>query len=60
MPLSQIAEDSVPNGMSRTSLLLNCQGHKGVGYDAKHLQVERFPVRRFPEFRQRILSCSWT
>ena len=52
-----IAEDSVPNGMSRDILATEvAKATKELGIDAKHLQVERFPVRRFPEFRQRILE----
>jgi LmbE family N-acetylglucosaminyl deacetylase len=52
-----IAEDSVPNGMPRDILATEvAKATQELGIDAKHLQVERFPVRRFPEFRQRILE----
>ena len=52
-----IAEDSVPDGMPRDILATEvAKATQELGIGAKHLQVERFPVRRFPEFRQRILE----
>jgi LmbE family N-acetylglucosaminyl deacetylase len=52
-----IAEESVPSGMPRDILASEvARATKELGIDSKHLQVERFPVRRFPEFRQQILE----
>jgi LmbE family N-acetylglucosaminyl deacetylase len=52
-----IAEDSVPSGLPRDILATEvAKATQELGIGAKHLQVERFPVRRFPEFRQRILE----
>jgi LmbE family N-acetylglucosaminyl deacetylase len=52
-----IAEDSVPVGLPRTTLadeVVNATHELGI--DESNLHVERFPVRRFPEFRQQILD----
>jgi N-acetylglucosamine malate deacetylase 1 len=52
-----IAEDSVPSGLPRDILATEvAKATHELGIDAKHLRVERFPVRRFPEFRQGILE----
>jgi LmbE family N-acetylglucosaminyl deacetylase len=52
-----IAEESVPKGMPRDILATEvAKATQELGVDAEHLRVERFPVRRFPEFRQRILE----
>jgi LmbE family N-acetylglucosaminyl deacetylase len=52
-----IAEDSVPSGLPRDILATEvAKATQELGIDAGHLQVERFPVRRFPEFRQQILE----
>ena len=52
-----IAEDSVPKGLPRDILATEvAKATQELGIDEKHLQVERFPVRRFPEFRQQILE----
>jgi LmbE family N-acetylglucosaminyl deacetylase len=52
-----IAEESVPQGMPRDILATEvAKATQELGVEAKHLQVERFRVRRFPEFRQQILE----
>ncbi len=52
-----IAEDSVPKGLPRDILATEvAEATRELGIDAEHLRVERFPVRRFPEFRQQILE----
>ena len=52
-----IAEESVPQGMPRDILATEvAEATHELGVEAQHLQVERFPVRRFPEFRQQILE----
>jgi LmbE family N-acetylglucosaminyl deacetylase len=52
-----IAEDSVPKDLPRDILATEvAQATQELGIDAEHLRVERFPVRRFPEFRQQILE----
>jgi N-acetylglucosamine malate deacetylase 1 len=52
-----IAEDSVPSGLPRDILATEvAKATQELGIDARHLRVERFPVRRFPELRQQILE----
>jgi LmbE family N-acetylglucosaminyl deacetylase len=52
-----IAEDSVPAGLPRDVLADEVvKATHELALDARHLVVERFPVRRFPEFRQQILE----
>ncbi|MBN2464465.1 PIG-L family deacetylase [candidate division WOR-3 bacterium] len=52
-----IAEDSVPAGLPRDVLAEEVvKATRELALDERHLVVERFPVRRFPEFRQQILE----
>lgn len=52
-----IAEDSVPAGLPREMLAGEvAKATRELGLDERNLIVERFPVRRFPEFRQQILE----
>jgi LmbE family N-acetylglucosaminyl deacetylase len=52
-----IAEDSVPTGLPRDILAGEVvKATRELALDDRHLVVERFPVRRFPEFRQQILE----
>lgn len=52
-----IAEESVPAGLPRDVLAGEVvKATRELALDDRHLVVERFPVRRFPEFRQQILE----
>jgi len=52
-----IAEKSVPEGFPKDAVKKECQlSTKVLGIDPKKVYIERFPVRRFPEYRQKILD----
>jgi len=52
-----IAEESVPEGFPKDAVAKECQlSTKVLGIDPKKIYIERFPVRRFPEYRQKILD----
>jgi LmbE family N-acetylglucosaminyl deacetylase len=52
-----ICEQSVPPGLPRDILMTEAiEACAALGLDEKHLIFRRFPVRRFPEFRQEILE----
>jgi len=52
-----IAEESVPEGFPPDAVAKECQlSTKVLGIDPKKVYIERFPVRRFPEYRQEILD----
>jgi len=52
-----IAEESVPEGFPKDAVEKECQlSTKVLGIDPKKVYIERFPVRRFPEYRQKILD----
>jgi len=52
-----IAEESVPEGFPKDAVAKECQlSTKVLGIDPKKVYIERFPVRRFPEYRQKILD----
>jgi len=52
-----IAEESVPKGFPRDAVKKECQlSTKILGIDPKKVYIKRFPVRRFPENRQKILD----
>jgi len=52
-----IAEQSVPEGFPKDAVEKECRlSAKVLGIDPKKVYIERFPVRRFPEHRQKILD----
>jgi LmbE family N-acetylglucosaminyl deacetylase len=54
-----IAEESVPQGFPKDAVEKECRlSTKVLGIDPKKVYIERFPVRRFPEHRQKILETT--
>ena len=52
-----ICEESVPKGMAKDTLLKEMQNSaKHFGLNEENIRVFKFPVRKFPEFRQDILE----
>ncbi|NIU84266.1 MAG: PIG-L family deacetylase [Candidatus Thorarchaeota archaeon] len=52
-----IAEESVPEGFPKDAVEKECQlSTEVLGIDPKKVYIERFPVRRFPESRQKVLD----
>lgn len=52
-----IAEESVPEGFPKDAVKKECQlATEVLGIDPKKVYIERFPVRRFPEYRQKLLD----
>ncbi|HID40411.1 MAG TPA: PIG-L family deacetylase [Calditrichaeota bacterium] len=52
-----ICEDSVPNGLSKDVLLHEMyRSAKMLGIKKENIEVHRFPVRKFPQYRQEILE----
>jgi LmbE family N-acetylglucosaminyl deacetylase len=52
-----IAEESVPKGFPPDAVEKECRlSTKVLGIDPKNVYIERFPVRRFPVHRQKILD----